>query len=122
MGSDRRRNFVAAAAGTLLLLSLGHFTPVLALARLLLPPLAVVRFPVKLLVHVIFLVAILAGWGFDALCGATSPWKASWKRLTLPLLIFLGCTVLALGVAWLAPGFIKAPENYVFPRLGKNSL
>ncbi len=119
MGSDRRRNFVAAAAGTLLLLSLGHFTPVWALARLLLPPLAVVRFPVKLLVHVIILVAILAGWGLDALCGATSPWKASWKRLTLPLLIFLGCTVLALGVAWLAPGIIKAPENYVFPRLGR---
>ena len=100
-----------AAAGILLLLSLGHFTPVFALARLLLPPLAVVRFPIKLLVHVMFLVAILAGWGFDALRGAAPPWKAPRKRLALPLQIFLGCTVLALGIAWLAPGLIKSPAQ-----------
>jgi hypothetical protein len=119
MGTDRRRNFVAGAAGILLLLSLGHFTPVYALARLLLPPLAVVRFPVKLLVHVVFLVAILAGWGFDVLRRAAPPWKPSWKRLTLPLLIFLGCTVLTLGVAWLAPGPLKALQAWQFSRLGK---
>ncbi len=116
MGTDRRRNFVAGAAGILLLISLGHFTPVYALARLLLPPLAVVRFPVKLMVHVTLLVAILAGWGFDALRCAAAPWKASWNRLTLPLLIFLGCTVLTLGVAWLAPGFIKTPEAWELHR------
>jgi len=119
MSADRRRNFVAGAAGVLLLLSLGHFTPVFALARLLLPPLAVVRFPIKLLVHVTLLVAILAGWGFDALRRAPPLWKAPWKRFTLPLLIFLGCTVLALGVAWLAPGLITSAERWEFHRIGK---
>ena len=75
LGRDRRRNFVAGAAGAFLLLSFGHFTPVFALAYLLFPPLTVVRYPVKLLVLVTFLVAILAGWGFDALRSPASPWK-----------------------------------------------
>ena len=61
-----RRNFVAGAAGIFLLLSFGNFTPVFALAYLLLPPLTVVRYPVKLLILVTFLLSILAGWGFDA--------------------------------------------------------
>jgi hypothetical protein len=117
MSADRRRNFVAGAAGILLLISFGHFTPVYALARLLLPPLAFVRFPIKLLVHVTFLAAILAGWGFDALRCAAPPWKASWKRLTLPLLIFLGCTVLVPGVAWVAPGLIASPVRWELLRL-----
>jgi hypothetical protein len=109
IGTDRRRNFVAGAAVTLLLLSLGHYTPVFALARLLLPPLTVVRFPMKLLVHVTFLVAILAGWGFDALRNVIPPWKAPRKRLILPLQIFLGATILVLGAAWLAPSLIMSP-------------
>ena len=57
------------------LLSFGHFTPVFALAYLLFPPLTVVRYPVKLLVLVTMLLAILAGWGFDALRSPDSPWK-----------------------------------------------
>src|SRR5208283_1044753 len=60
-GSRPRRNFAAGAAGVVLLLSFGHFTPVFALAYLLLPPMMVVRYPVKLLVVVVFLVALLAG-------------------------------------------------------------
>jgi hypothetical protein len=117
MSADRRRNFAAGAAGMLLLLSFGHFTPVFALARLLLPPLTFVRYPIKLLVHVTFLVAILAGWGFDALRSADSPWKAPRRRLALPLLVLLGCTVLVLGVAWLAPGLITSPARWELHRL-----
>jgi hypothetical protein len=119
MSADRRRHFVAGAAGIVLLLSFGHFTPVFALARLLLPPLTVVRFPIKLLVHVTFLVAILAGWGFDALRCAAPLWKAPRKRLALPLQIFLGCTVLVLGIAWLAPGLIMSPIRWELLRLEK---
>jgi hypothetical protein len=119
MGADRRRNFVAGAAGTLLLLSFGHFTPVFALARLLLPPLSFVRFPIKLLVHVMLLVAILAGWGFDAMRRAAPPWKAPRNRLVLPLQIFLGCTVLILSVAWLAPGLITSPAHWALHRLAE---
>ncbi len=120
MGADRRRNFVAGAAGTLLLLSFGHFTPVFAMVRLLLPPLAVVRFPMKLLVHVTFLLAILAGWGFDSLRHAVPPWKAR-KRLTFPLQVFLGCTVLILGLAWLAPGLIMSPVRLALRHLGETA-
>lgn len=119
MATDRRRNFVTGAAGVLLLLSLGHFTPVYALARLLLPPLGVVRFPMKLLVHVVLLLAILAGWGFDALGNAALPWRARAKRLALPLGILLGCTILALASAFVAPTLITAPALWAFHRLGK---
>jgi hypothetical protein len=118
MSADRRRNFVAGAAGSLLLLSLGHYTPVFALARLLLLPLTFVRFPIKLLVHVTFLVAILAGWGFDALCRAAPSWKAARRRVELPLQVFLGGTVLVLAVAWLAPGLIMSPVRWALHGLG----
>jgi hypothetical protein len=64
-------------------------------------------------------VAILAGWGFDAVWNAAAPWKAPSKRLTLPLQIFLGCTVAVLGVAWLAPGLIMAPTFWVLHHLKK---
>ncbi len=119
IGADRRRKFAGAAAGILLLLSLGHYTPVFALARLLLPVLAVVRFPIKMMVHVTFLVAILAGWGFDALRGAAPPWKAPRGRLAVPLEIFLACTLLVLGIAWLAPGLVTGPMAWVCRHFGK---
>src|SRR5208337_804159 len=85
LARDRRRKFVATAAGVFLLLSFGHFTPVFALAYLLFPPLTVVRYPVKLLVLVTLLLAILAGWGFDALRSPASPWKTEGRRLSTPL-------------------------------------
>ena len=120
LGSDRRRKFVAGAAGIILLLSFGHFTPVFSLAYLLFPPLTVVRYPVKLLVPVVFLVAILAGWGFDALRSPTTRWRALRNRLMLPLQIFLGCIVAVLAVAWLAPAIIARPTGWVLDRLGES--
>jgi len=119
LGRDRRRNFVAGAAGAFLLLSFGHFTPVFALAYLLFPPLTVVRYPVKLLVLVTFLLAILAGWGFDALCSPDPPWKAQGCRLLTPLKLFLACIVAILGVAWLAPDLIMSPTQWVLSKLGE---
>jgi hypothetical protein len=119
LGRDRRRNFVAGAAGAFLLLSFGHFTPVFALAYLLFPPLTVVRFPVKLLVLVTFLLAILAGWGFDALRSPDSPWKTHGRRLLTPLKIFLACIVAALAVAWLLPTLIMSPTRWVLSTLGE---
>jgi hypothetical protein len=119
LGTDRRRNFVAGAAGVLLLFSFGHFTPVFALGYLLLPPLMLVRYPIKLLVLVTFLVAILAGWGLDALRSANCPWKTCRRRLVLPLEIFLGCVVAVLAVAWLVPGLIASPTRLVLHALGE---
>src|SRR5208337_732224 len=80
---DRRRNFVAGAAIWILLLSFGHFTPLFSLAYLLVPLLCLVRFPVKLLVPFVMLVAILAGWGLDALRGKAACWQARRNRALL---------------------------------------
>jgi len=120
LGRDRRRNFVAGTAGCFLLLSFGHFTPVFALAYLLFPPLAVVRYPIKLLVLVTFLLGILAGWGFDALRSPSSPWKTHGHRLLTPLKIFLGCILATLAVAWLLPALVTSPTRWVLNRLGEN--
>jgi hypothetical protein len=122
LGRDRRRNFVAGAAGGLLLLSFGHFTPVFALAYLLFPPLTVVRYPVKLLVPVTMLVAVLAGWGFDALRSADAPWKTQGSRLLTPLKIFLGGIIVVLAVAWVAPNFIMSPTHWILYKVGETDF
>jgi hypothetical protein len=111
-------NFVAGAAGIFLLLSFGHFTPVFALAYLLFPLLAVVRYPVKLLVLVTFLASILAGWGFDALRSPAAPWKTHRRRLLIPLGLFLGGVLAMLAVAWLFPTGVESPTRWALNRLG----
>ena len=119
LSRDRRRNFIGGAAVLCLLLSLGHFFPVFALARLVFPPLSIVRFPIKLLVHVVFLLAILAGWGFDTLTDASLPLNRAWKRLSFGLSIFLGFLIVMLAAAWLTPSLLKSPQIWIFHHLGK---
>ena len=118
LAGDRRRNFVAGAAGVFLLLSFGHFTPVFALAYLLIPPLEVVRYPVKLLVLVTMLVAILAGWGFDALRSSASPWKTNGQWVLTPLKVLLAGIVAILGVAYLLPSLIMSPTHWALSKVG----
>jgi Bacterial membrane protein YfhO len=79
-GRDRRRHFIAAAAMLLLLLACGRYTPLFAEAYLLFPPLALVRFPAKLLVPATLLVTILSGWGVDVArrFGTVSLRKRTW--------------------------------------------
>lgn len=67
MGRDRRRRFVGWSALVLLLLAFGRFTPLYRLALFALPILKLVRFPIKLLVPVILLAALLAGWWIDVM-------------------------------------------------------
>lgn len=119
LSNDRRRKFVAGAMAILFLLTLGHYTPIFALVRLVFPPLTVVRFPMKLLVHVMLLLAILAGWGFDALRASNSRWNFSRQRLTIPLQIFLAATIVSLGIAWVAPRVIEAPILWIYLHLEK---
>ena len=121
-GRDRRRNFVAGAGGAFLLLAFGRFTPVFALAYLLFPPLTMARYPVKLLILVTFLVAILAGWGFDALRSPVAAWKAHARRLLTPLIIILGCILAVLAVAWLLPALITSPAHWVLNKLGETPV
>jgi hypothetical protein len=117
LGTDRRRNFVAGSAGVFLLLSFGHFTPVFSLAYLLVPPLMLVRYPVKLVVIVTFLLAILAGWGLDRLRSPVGEWRPRRQRLLMPLWVFLGGIVTVLAVAWVLPAAITAPTRWVLHAL-----
>jgi hypothetical protein len=119
LGKDRRRNFVAGAALLILVLSFGHFTPLFSLAYLLVPLLTLVRYPVKLLVPVIMLVAILAGWGLDALRREPKQWKARRNRALLPLGILLACSLALWAAAWMAPKLITLPTQWALIRQGR---
>lgn len=122
LGRDRRRSFFAWAAVVFLLLSFGHFTPVFAFAYLLFPPLAVVRYPIKLLVVVTFLLAVLAGWGWEALIAPDTPWRTQGRRLLTPLKVLLACVVAILAMAWLLPGFVAAPTRWALRHVGESSF
>ena len=122
LGQDRRRNFVAGSALLILVLSFGHFTPVFSLAYLLVPLLTLVRFPVKLLVPVVMLVAILAGWGLDALRREPGQWKARRNRALFPLAILLACSLAIWAAAWMAPKLIALPTQWALVRQGRASM
>ena len=122
LGQDRRRNFVAGSALLIFVLSLGHFTPVFSLAYLLVPLLTLVRFPVKLLVPVVMLVAILAGWGLDALRPQPAPWKARRNRALFPLAILLACSLAIWAAAWMAPKLITLPTQWALVSQGRASM
>lgn len=107
-GQDRRRNFVALAALGMLLLAFGRFTPAFALTYLLVPLLELVRFPVKLLVPVVLLMAILAGWGLDAFRQESERWASRRNRALFPLKVLLACIAVILVVSLLAPGLITS--------------
>ncbi len=118
LSKDRRRNFVAASALVFLALSFGHFTPVFSLAYLLVPLLTLVRFPVKMLVPVVMLVAILAGWGLDALRAEAGQWEARRKRALYPLGILLAVSLLTCAATWMAPRLVSLPTQWALIRQG----
>jgi hypothetical protein len=120
-GRDRRRNFVAGAAILILLLSFGHFTPLFSLAYLLVPLLCLVRFPVKLLVPFVMLVAVLAGWGLDALRGEAACWQARRDRALLPLGFLLGCCLLIWTAACIVPDLALRPTEWALLRQGRSA-
>ncbi len=115
-GRDRRRSFVAAASVLFLLLAMGRFTPLFTVVYWLLPPLRLVRFPVKLLVLFVLLSAILAGWGVDALRDREQTTHPTGTRVLLPIGCVLVMTVLGWAAAWLAPGLITAAAEWAFVR------
>ncbi|MGB9486430.1 MAG: hypothetical protein WCD04_10010, partial [Terriglobia bacterium] len=121
LSQDGRRNFVAGSALLILVLSFGHFTPVFSLLYLLVPLLTLVRYPVKLLVPVVMLVAILAGWGLDALRREPKQWKARRNRALFPLAILLACSLATWAAAWMAPKLITLPTQWALIRQGRPS-
>ena len=103
-GRDRRRNVVAGACIVFLLLSMGRVTPLFLMAYWLVPPLRLVRSPVKLLVFFVFLVAVLAGWGVDALRAHGQVARRRRLRVLLPCGCILAMAMMVWMAAWVAPG------------------
>ena len=118
LAKDRRRNFIAGSALVFLILSFGHFTPVFSLAYLLFPLLTLVRFPVKLLVPVVMLVAILAGWGLDALRLQPDEWRARRKRALYPLGMLLAVSLGIWAASWMAPKLSTLPTRWALIQQG----
>ena len=118
---DRRRVFVAAAALILLLLAFGRFSPIFPFAYLLNPLLEMVRFPVKLLVPIALLCALLAGWGYDALRQAHVSLSEHRARILFPLQCLVALALVLLAVCFLAPGAIARPASGIFWWLAQES-
>lgn len=110
---DRRRVFVAAAALILLLLAFGRFSPIFPLAYLLNPLLGLVRFPVKLLVPIALLCALLAGWGYDALRQVPLSLSERRGQILFPLQCLVILALVLLPMCFLAPGAIARPASGV---------
>ena len=108
MGRDRRRRFAGWAAFALLLLAFGRFTPLYRLALFAVPLLKLVRFPIKLLVPVMLLVALLAGWGIDAVRGQPAEWRSRRATGFFAALVFVATAAwLVWGASWLAPQWVE---------------
>ncbi len=116
LGRDSRRNFVAWTALTLLLLSFGRFAPIFAEAYLLIPPLELVRFPVKLLVPTVLLASLLAGWGVDALRQVDFELPFPRPQILVPLKCLDACVVLVWMVSLFASRWITAPSAWILLR------
>ncbi len=109
LGRDRRRRFAGWGALVLLLLAFGRFTPLYRLALFAIPFLKLVRFPIKLLVPVTLLVALLAGWGIDsARWGRPEEWRSGRATGVLAALTVAAATAwLVWGAAWLVPQWVE---------------
>ena len=116
VGGDRRRTFAAGMSLVFLVISFGRFTPVFWLLYKVFPPLALVRFPVKLLVPALLFVALLAGSGIDTLRSFGSNPSQPCGRLLTPLKILFGCFVLGWLVSLLAPKLITVPAEWILVR------
>lgn len=116
-GRDHRRKFTAIAALTLLFLAMGRFTPLYELAYAALPTLRLVRFPVKLLIPSMLLLAILAGWGVDALRMPDGDLFRRRYRMRVSLAIALVFLISLLLVTVLVPDWITAPAAVELERM-----
>jgi hypothetical protein len=116
MGRDRRRRFAGWAALAVLLLAFGRFTPLYRMALFALPILKLVRFPIKLLVPVMLLAALLAGWGIDAM-RRSQEWQSKKAGRVLALLaVAAGAAWLVWGASWLAPQGVELAAGWALGR------
>jgi len=116
MGSDRRRCFAGWAAMALMLLAFGRFTPLYKLVLFALPILKLVRFPIKLLIPVVLLACLLAGWGIDAMRVAeASPFKKA-RNIYAFLVIATAGVWLLWAVSWIVPQWLEQAASWALRR------
>jgi hypothetical protein len=91
------RRFLLAVLGTALILALGRHTPAYDVALTLLPPLKILRYPVKAMTLAAFAWALLAGLGYDAWREPPLARSRRWQLLVVaPAAVFV---LLDLGLA-----------------------
>ena len=99
----RRKRYLAGLCLVALLMSLGRYAPIYDLVTGLLPPLRILRFPVKWMVLYGASWALLAGLGVDAWGGQGGDPRRWRRRLTMALLVLLSIS-LAGAFAIAGPG------------------
>jgi Bacterial membrane protein YfhO len=116
MARDRRRRFVGWSALALLLLAFGRFTPLYRLALFALPILKLVRFPIKLMIPVILLTALLAGWGIDVVRKADASRFKKANGVLASLLVMTAGVWLLWGASWLLPRTLELAAAWMLRR------
>ena len=106
-GPKRLRGFAAGACLTFFVLALGMYTPVFGLLYLLFPPLGSIRFPAKFLIPMLLFVALLAGWGVDALRQGELDLARLKKRFYYPVIGALSLFSLVFLLSLAAPGWTR---------------
>jgi len=69
-------------------------------------------------VPLVLLIAILAGWGLDALRLESAPWRERSKRALYPLGMLLAVALLIWAAAWMTPKLITLPTQWILIRQG----
>jgi hypothetical protein len=101
-----RRTLVLVGAASVVM-ALGSHTPAYGFATWLIPPLRIVRYPVKLMLLISFIWALLAGIGLDAWRQSTAP-SIAWRlRVCAPL------TATAIAAAALASALWLEPDVFL---------
>jgi hypothetical protein len=100
--ASERRAALAGAGGLALLVALGRNAPFYDWAATLLPPLQILRYPVKATAIVAVCWALLAGLGFDSWRRLGTPSRRRWIATTVAPAALLAC--LAGAGVWMAQG------------------
>lgn len=116
LGRDARRRFAVLAGAAFLLLAMGRFTPVFPAVYAAVPLLRLVRFPVKFLIPTMLMLALLAGWGWDAVGAFGGSPRSCKRKMMVPLGLALAASFAVWATAFMEPRWIAAPAAWMLVR------